>query len=259
MEQPMPHAERDALLQSIEAGLRRDERVVGAWLAGSIGRGQADDLSDIDLWLLIRDEDVATIAKDPVVFVHGIVHAILNVGASSNAPTGGAYLLTWIAGKQGPQQVDWYWPPAKDARRPSRSVLLFERAAVPIEDVSETLVGESLKRAIDASIGDVLVMTFIAAKHVRRSDPWRTARHLEHVDRCLGNLRWLLETQSVPAFGDPVQRSLPQRLPMSTSEQVGLLRGLSTTFAKLLARSDREGHFVTARASLQSCLDLRGP
>lgn len=122
------------------------------------------------------------------------------------------------------------------------------------------LAGDVLEQAIDATIREALMMTFITAKHIRRSDPWRTARHLEHVDRCLGNQRWLLETRSVPAFGDPVQRSsLPQRLPMSTSEQVGFLRGLSTTFAELLARSDREGHFVTARASLQSRLDLLGP
>lgn len=42
-------AERDALLRTIEAALRADERVVAAWLVGSLGRGTADALSDLDL------------------------------------------------------------------------------------------------------------------------------------------------------------------------------------------------------------------
>ncbi len=65
-------AERDALLHQIEVALRADERVVAAWLTGSLGRGNADALSDIDLWVIVRDDAVAAIATDPRGFVAGI-------------------------------------------------------------------------------------------------------------------------------------------------------------------------------------------
>jgi ribosomal protein S18 acetylase RimI-like enzyme len=48
-------AERSMLLDRLDAGLRRDERIVAAWIGGSIGRGEADDLSDIDIHLAVAD------------------------------------------------------------------------------------------------------------------------------------------------------------------------------------------------------------
>lgn len=66
-------AERDALLQAFETGLRGDERVIATWLAGSIGRGQGDGSSDPDRWVVIRNDAAARIADDPSAFVNGIV------------------------------------------------------------------------------------------------------------------------------------------------------------------------------------------
>ena len=48
--------ERDALLGRAVALLEGDERVVAAWLAGSLGRGGGDALSDIGLWVVCADE-----------------------------------------------------------------------------------------------------------------------------------------------------------------------------------------------------------
>lgn len=41
--------ERDRLLDRLVASLERDERVVAAWLSGSLGRGTADAWSDVDV------------------------------------------------------------------------------------------------------------------------------------------------------------------------------------------------------------------
>jgi hypothetical protein len=48
--------ERSALLGQLEDALRRDERIVAAWIGGSLGRGEADDLSDMDIHLAVVDE-----------------------------------------------------------------------------------------------------------------------------------------------------------------------------------------------------------
>jgi len=50
--------ERAALLQRAMTLLQEDERVVAAWLIGSEGRGETDELSDIDLWVVVADEHI---------------------------------------------------------------------------------------------------------------------------------------------------------------------------------------------------------
>jgi len=48
-------AERDALLERIHMALQSDPRVVAAWVGGSVGAGTADELSDLDIWVVIED------------------------------------------------------------------------------------------------------------------------------------------------------------------------------------------------------------
>ena len=47
-------AERDALLARAVERLQADARVGAAWLFGSLGRGEEDALSDLDLWVSLR-------------------------------------------------------------------------------------------------------------------------------------------------------------------------------------------------------------
>ena len=44
-------AEREAWLAETIVQLEADERVDAAWLFGSLGRGDADELSDVDLFV----------------------------------------------------------------------------------------------------------------------------------------------------------------------------------------------------------------
>lgn len=45
------------LLEKVTEVLDADSRVLAAWLEGSIARKEDDDLSDIDLWIVVRDSD----------------------------------------------------------------------------------------------------------------------------------------------------------------------------------------------------------
>lgn len=145
--------ERERLLQHIHSALMVDDRVAGAWLAGSLGRGTLDDLSDLDIWVAVTDAALPDVVNAPEAFVHAIVTTILEVSAPSIAPPGGAFLLTWVAGSQGPQQVDWYFAPAVSACRHPDTRLLFAHLDIPVCQPPTPLAGVELDRAERASRG----------------------------------------------------------------------------------------------------------
>lgn len=53
--------ERQRILTHITEVLETDERVEAAWVSGTIGRSTADDLSDIAVWVAIRDVDISAV------------------------------------------------------------------------------------------------------------------------------------------------------------------------------------------------------
>jgi predicted nucleotidyltransferase len=51
-------------LQNLEAHFRRDERCLGMFLWGSLGRESADAYSDVDVGIVVRDEDYAAMKAE---------------------------------------------------------------------------------------------------------------------------------------------------------------------------------------------------
>ena len=63
---PITHvARREALLRRITSVLGADERFVAAWLTGSLGRGEADACSDIDLYAVVVSPHVEVLCAQP--------------------------------------------------------------------------------------------------------------------------------------------------------------------------------------------------
>ncbi len=56
--------EQHALLARFVAVLREDERIVAAWVIGSLAHGGGDAYSDLDLLVAVRDEDFAALVVD---------------------------------------------------------------------------------------------------------------------------------------------------------------------------------------------------
>lgn len=56
--------EQEALVSQIESALRSDARFEAAWLAGSIGRGSHDSLSDIDILTVVRPDTLTAVIAD---------------------------------------------------------------------------------------------------------------------------------------------------------------------------------------------------
>ncbi len=213
--------ERDDLLAQIVAALETDNRVVAAWLGGSLGGGTADDLSDLDLWVVVEDDRIREIAVDPVAFVHAIAPTIMEIHAPAIAPRGGAFLLTWINGAFGPQEVDWYWQTVTGATRPTRSRLLFERQSIPLEPAPGRLSPDDLHNAIEGGVRDSLQMAFTSAKRIQRGDPWATTGQMIHLAACIGKVEWLLEHGTSPVFDDRAGSPLPDTFPVSREDRLG--------------------------------------
>lgn len=56
------------LVDKIIQILDEDPRVLAVWLEGSIARGEDDDLSDIDLWISVKDRNFSTFIEEREVF-----------------------------------------------------------------------------------------------------------------------------------------------------------------------------------------------
>ena len=124
-------SERDALLAQITAQLQQDPRIVAAWAHGSIGRGETDDFSDIDLFVVVADAHLETVMAERQAFAASLPGLLYAAEAPQNRPPGGAYLGTAYDGADGPHQVDWYWQRQSAAAIPPRVRLLFDRVNLP--------------------------------------------------------------------------------------------------------------------------------
>lgn len=220
--------DRDQLLSSLIRQLEADDRVRAAWLAGSLGRGDADDLSDIDLWLAVSDDLVAEVVANPVAWVRARCDADLAFSIPRNAAAGGAYVFSLVRCPHGLQQVDWYWAPAKSAERPKATAVLFERDPAPIAKELPGLDDWERQELTAFWCRESLGMAHISTKGIRRGDPWVAARHLQLVADCVGNARWVHEHRRAAAYDDLKDAALPDTLPASGSDQFRLLLDLVT-------------------------------
>ncbi len=107
-----------------------DARIRAALLWGSFGRGNADDLSDLDPWLLVADDAAPSI--EPVLRGYAEQTGSLICGAENipqYAPPGGGYVGFLHEGRHGLLQVDCYWQPVSVALPEAEYAVLFDRQA----------------------------------------------------------------------------------------------------------------------------------
>lgn len=118
--------DRDALLSSLTASLEADPRVLAFWLWGSFQNGEADDLSDLDPWVIVTDEAALEMGASLQYYARRTGNFISGGEAPHNAPPQGGYFASRHEGRHGLLHVDCYGiaistcPPA-DARNNSSS------------------------------------------------------------------------------------------------------------------------------------------
>jgi len=121
-------SERDQLMRVLGERVVEDPRIAAAWVYGSLGRGDEDELSDIDVRLVVHAKDFPTVLDERYAFVSTVGDVIMLQEAPQNRPPGGAYNMAWYAGAHGPHAIDWTWSSSDVTQIPTGVLLLHNRA-----------------------------------------------------------------------------------------------------------------------------------
>ena len=242
-------AERAALLQHVERGLRSDARIAAAWLGGSLGRGDADALSDIDLALAVVDEHCADLNTQRRAFVAQFGEPILIQEAPQNAPPGGAFVLVLYRGSVAPQEIDWFWQPSGSANIPTSARLLFDRVALPRAPAWIFPTREEVAARVSLRTTFFWAMAFIAAKKIARGQRAAAFDLMRMMDRARDAVEGLLRGAPEPAWGAIASPGASETLPpFDPAEQMAYLRDLVARMASLQPTTDGAGGLVTSEA-----------
>ncbi len=228
-------AERDRMLDRAISFLMSDERIVAAWLYGSLGRDDADEWSDIDLWLVVADDHLAAIAGSRSMYVAHLGEPLLIVDAPQNAPPGGAFLSVVYPGQGGPQHVDWTWQPQSFARLPSGIRLLFDRAGIPPVPLTATDTAEGRLQEARKQVAFFWMMVPIVAKSIVRRRPWEAINLLVILVDTASQLKWLTGKQPVRQRYTTMADTPP---PVEPAEQLDFLSRVADEMESLEAEAD---------------------
>ncbi|GCE20044.1 hypothetical protein [Dictyobacter kobayashii] len=147
---------RDNLLAQVTKALQEDVRFVAAWLAGSFGRGEQDQFSDLDLHVIVGDAYSDSLCARPwreagrttderlALFKQFGTPSII-YDAHHNAPAGGTF--TYVLYAESAVNIDWIMLPQNGAQREHDSLLLFDKVGIPLEKPEEPEThGERIER-----------------------------------------------------------------------------------------------------------------
>ena len=166
--------ERAELLQRAQAALQQDNRVSAAWLFGSLGRGDADDLSDIDLFIIVADQHQADMVANRYAYMAQLGEPLLVLEAPQNWPPGAVYNMALYPGASGPHQIDWYWQRQSAARLPTEIHLLFDHVNLPYANGPTRFDYAPVPprpptEVATQEVNSFWVMLLIAAKYIART------------------------------------------------------------------------------------------
>jgi hypothetical protein len=120
---------RDAWLAAAARRLGGDERVAAAWLFGSLARGDADELSDVDLFVAFDDENADELDRVDV-WLGQLGEPCRWREDPYNAPAGGRYLEAVYPADPVPLVVDSYWQPISASVLAADTRVLFDKVGV---------------------------------------------------------------------------------------------------------------------------------
>lgn len=159
-------ARHEAVIARLTQVAHDDERIVAAWLQGSRADGSADDFSDIDLYLAVRDDAYASF--DKLAFIEQAAPVLVHAGI------GGLNAVVCLL--EGPVKLDFF------VERASASPELPRPAVLPLVD--KTGLAARLKtgwqpddRAVAAQIDALVRGTFQGASwpvRLLRRGQWMT-------------------------------------------------------------------------------------
>ncbi|NLV91036.1 MAG: hypothetical protein GX030_01405 [Firmicutes bacterium] len=126
-----PHMQNhEGLLRQITQLLESDERIAAAWLLGSLGSGEGDHLSDIDIFVVVFDDHFDAVAdfKGSSISTDSM---LVKQSVPEVAPPGGAFFHMVYDSSTGPILLDCNLQKCSGAIIPSQVRVLFDHVNLP--------------------------------------------------------------------------------------------------------------------------------
>lgn|GEM_PF-640864 len=252
-------AEYETLLQQVQRVLKADRRIVAAWLFGSVGRHTSDVFSDLDVWVIVKDESIETISAERQSYAAQLNRPVLLLESPGNAPAGGAYLMALYPGQAGVHQVDWYWQRQADASLPRHAVLLFDRGGIPqdtrLEQFDPAGTPAPLTQQERAEQATQLstffwVMCNIVVKSILRHQAWTVVSHLEGLRGLVDGMKRLVRLSMVQEGREEWRTALLP--PVHRDEQMAMLPEIAHEMGQLTSAIEKIGGQVPSRLSRTS-------
>lgn len=192
---------RNKFLDQARVRLEADPRIVAAWLAGSFGRQEQDEFSDLDLCLVVADMDATTLCATSRPAGAGTVAERQEIVGSfgepaiihehhANAPIGGSF--TCVIYRESGLAVDWTFIPLASASREPRTLLLFDDVGVPLAPLPRLDAAGQTGRLAER-YAFVWMLSVPAAKALRRGDGVRFHAILEMMHSASREIEHLLD------------------------------------------------------------------
>lgn len=228
---------RDNFLAKVITSLSNDDRFVAAWLTGSMSRGEADSVSDIDLSVVVSAGQSQTLCKrleqvsaatSPErfsLFSQFDQPALIHEN-NNNAPEEGTF--TFILYADSAIMVDWILIPQSKAKRPHLSRLLFDKADIPVASPPQPEDLENRKKAVAEQWAFFWMMTAITAKYILRKDGVFAAQWIEHLHSIVHDIERKLNGE-----GWTYQRGSFSQLQITSKNQIESLKHLCQRMQEL--------------------------
>lgn len=222
--------------------LSSDERFIAAWLSGSYSRNEADEVSDLDLNLVVADshskllcnrqEQVShqTTAERLAIFRKFGEPALIHEN-NHNAPKNGTFTFVLYSGTA--LMIDWVLIPQMNAARPYRSALLFDKGNIPISSPPAPEELEESKKVVAEQSAFFWMMTAVTIKYIVREDLVFVQNWLEHLHAMVREIERRIER--VP-WQDIYVRGSVSKLQPTREKQIESLKQLCERMQELKPR-----------------------
>ena len=228
---------RGDLLTRMIADLSNDERFLAAWLTGSYARNEADEVSDLDLNLVVADpysdslcmrqEQIShETTEERLALFHRFGESALIHENNDNAPDGGTF--TFVLYADSAVMIDWTLIPQKHARRPFPSLLLFDKANVPVAFPPKADDLDQDKKYVSEQWAFFWMMTAITLKYVIRKDDVFVTNWLENLHRIIREIERRIRREPPSYRGGSLHR-----LPATRKKQIESIQQLCKKMQEL--------------------------
>jgi predicted nucleotidyltransferase len=231
---------REDLLARIAAELSGDARFLAAWLAGSYGRGDADDVSDLDIRVVVaepfskilcaRHEQVSQKTSDErlELFSRFGKPALIHEN-NNNAPEGGTF--TFVLYADSAVMIDWVLVPLPGAKRLQPSRLLFEKERIPVSFPEPEQEVQS-RKFVAEQWAFFWMMSAITIKYIVRGDDVFVTYWLEELHRIQHDIERRLD-RLPPQY----QRGTLSQFQPTRQKQIESLRQLCEQMQRLTPKA----------------------